>query len=84
MLQDVGGGRGVVAMMQEPLGAQVDDDVAHVALIRRGRPYVGRCPFHDDTVPSLRVNDESSTFFCFGCKSGDYGRGGECEHEAAR
>jgi hypothetical protein len=30
------------------------------------------------------VNDESSTFFCFGCKSGDYGRGGECEHEAAR
>lgn len=25
------------------------------------------CPFHDDTDPSLSLNDDMNVFFCFGC-----------------
>ena len=25
------------------------------------------CPFHDDTDPSLSLNDDINVFFCFGC-----------------
>ena len=33
--------------------------------------YMGLCPFHNDTNPSLSVNDEKNVFKCFGCgKSG--------------
>ena len=29
----------------------------------------GRCPFHEDTKPSFRVNTEKNVFNCFGCKA---------------
>ena len=29
--------------------------------------HVGLCPFHDDTNPSLSVNQEKLLFHCFGC-----------------
>jgi DNA primase catalytic core len=33
--------------------------------------FMGLCPFHNDTNPSLSVNDEKNVFKCFGCgKSG--------------
>lgn len=41
-----------------------------VALRRSGRRLVGRCPFHDDTHPSLVVYPESASFYCFGCRTG--------------
>lgn len=40
----------------------------YVALQRRGRNYVGLCPFHGDKHPSLMVNPEKQTFTCFSCK----------------
>lgn len=43
---------------------------AGVELIRRGRRYVGRCPFHSDGSPSFYVFDDQK-FKCFGC--GEYG-----------
>ncbi len=34
--------------------------------------FMGACPFHQETKPSLSVNDEEGFFYCFGCQaSGD-------------
>jgi DNA primase len=41
-----------------------------VALRRRGRTYVGLCPFHNEKSPSFNVNPERQFFHCFGCKAG--------------
>ena len=43
-----------------------------IALCRRGREFVGLCPFHDDHHPSLSVNPEKGKFLCRACQaSGD-------------
>jgi|HubBroStandDraft_1064217.scaffolds.fasta_scaffold95089_2 DNA primase len=42
---------------------------SRVALTKRGSRYTGRCPFHDDHIPSLFVNALTQTFFCFGCRA---------------
>lgn len=45
---------------------------ALVKLERRGRSYVGLCPFHREKTPSFHVNDERGFYHCFGCQaSGD-------------
>ncbi|MDR0391818.1 MAG: DNA primase, partial [Planctomycetaceae bacterium] len=41
-----------------------------VPLRRSGRNYVGRCPWHDDSKPSLQVNPERQTFRCWVCDIG--------------
>ncbi|HSC86391.1 MAG TPA: DNA primase [Polyangiaceae bacterium] len=41
-------------------------------LERRGRSFVGLCPFHKEKSPSFHVNDERGFYHCFGCHaSGD-------------
>lgn len=40
------------------------------SLQRKGRVYVGRCPWHDDRRPSLQVNPERQTFKCWVCNLG--------------
>ncbi|MDR1486127.1 MAG: DNA primase [Planctomycetaceae bacterium] len=42
----------------------------YVPLRRSGRIYVGRCPWHDDSKPSLQVNPERQTFRCWVCNIG--------------
>ncbi|MGH9366293.1 MAG: CHC2 zinc finger domain-containing protein, partial [Thermoanaerobaculia bacterium] len=37
-----------------------------VALTRRGRNWVGLCPFHSDREPSLVVNPDKQLWNCFG------------------
>ena len=37
---------------------------------RQGRNYVGLCPWHDDTRPSLQVNPERQSFKCWVCDIG--------------
>ena len=39
-------------------------------LRRQGRNYVGLCPWHDDTRPSLQVNPERQSFKCWVCDIG--------------
>lgn len=39
-----------------------------VRLTRRGRSFVGLCPFHKEKSPSFHVNPERGIFHCFGCK----------------
>jgi DNA primase len=43
---------------------------SHIALRRQGRLYVGLCPWHDDTRPSLQVNPERQSFKCWVCDIG--------------
>ena len=43
---------------------------SHIQLRRQGRNYVGRCPWHDDTRPSLQVNPERQSFKCWVCDIG--------------
>ena len=42
----------------------------YVALKRRGREFVGLCPFHDDTHPSLTIAPAKQLFKCFACGAG--------------
>jgi len=42
----------------------------YVQLRRQGRSYVGLCPWHDDTRPSLQVNPERQSFKCWVCDIG--------------
>ncbi|MYC14877.1 MAG: DNA primase [Gemmatimonadetes bacterium] len=42
----------------------------HVALTRRGKNFVGLCPFHDDSTPSLNVSQEKQIYKCFACGAG--------------
>lgn len=44
----------------------------NVKLIRAGREWKSRCPFHDDRSPSFTIFANDSRFYCFGCgASGD-------------
>jgi DNA primase len=43
---------------------------SYVQLRRQGRNYVGLCPWHDDSRPSLQVNPDRQSFKCWVC---DYG-----------
>ncbi len=38
-----------------------------IKLIRRGRNYVGLCPFHNEKSPSFSVSEEKGFYHCFGC-----------------
>lgn len=40
-----------------------------VALKRRGKNYVGLCPFHTEKTPSFSVDSSKQLFYCFGCKA---------------
>jgi DNA primase len=42
----------------------------YVALKKRGRNHVARCPFHTERTPSFNVNEEKQIFMCFGCHVG--------------
>lgn len=42
----------------------------YVHLIRRGRNYVGLCPFHNEKTPSFSVNSARNFCYCFSCKKG--------------
>lgn len=45
---------------------------AHVSLVKKGRNYLGLCPFHKEKTPSFNVNREKGFYKCFGCgRSGD-------------
>src|SRR5258708_29526896 len=42
------------------------------SLKKRGRRFIGLCPFHKEKTPSFNVNPDSGFYHCFGCKeSGD-------------
>ncbi len=59
VLDDVRGAVNIVSLISE-----------YVALKKRGRNYVARCPFHTEKTPSFNVSEEKQIFMCFGCGLG--------------
>ena len=41
-----------------------------IILKKNGKGYVGLCPFHEDSNPSLSVNPTKNLWQCFGCGTG--------------
>jgi DNA primase len=53
------------------LRADIVDVVSeHVVLRKRGKDFVGLCPFHDEKSPSFTVSQTKQMYYCFGCQAG--------------
>ncbi|MEG4230004.1 DNA primase [Microcoleus sp. N9_B2] len=48
----------------------VDVISGRVILRKRGKEFVGLCPFHDEKSPSFTVNQAKQMYYCFGCGAG--------------
>ncbi len=42
----------------------------HVVLKKKGKEFVGICPFHDDSKPSMSVIPGKQFYYCFSCGAG--------------
>lgn len=42
----------------------------YVQLKKRGKNYIGLCPFHTEKTPSFTVSQDKQIFHCFGCHAG--------------
>lgn len=40
---------------------------AQIHLVRKGRYFLGLCPFHTEKTPSFTVHDDQGYYHCFGC-----------------
>ncbi len=48
----------------------IDVVTEHIALTKKGREFVGLCPFHEDHRPSMTVSPQKQIFKCFACGAG--------------
>lgn len=48
----------------------VDVISSYVQLRKRGKNFIGLCPFHQEKTPSFTVSEEKQIFHCFGCHTG--------------
>jgi len=42
----------------------------YVTMKKRGRSWIGLCPFHNEKTPSFNVDPEKGFYKCFGCGAG--------------
>ena len=48
----------------------IDIVSAHVHLKKRGKNFIGLCPFHQEKTPSFTISDDKQIYHCFGCGAG--------------
>ena len=48
----------------------VDVISEHIVLKKKGKEFVGICPFHDDNKPSMTVSPTKQFYYCFSCGAG--------------
>lgn len=48
----------------------VDVIASYVRLKKRGKNYIGLCPFHQEKTPSFTVSADKQMYHCFGCHKG--------------
>ena len=48
----------------------VDVISEHIVLKKKGKEFVGICPFHDDSKPSMTVSPAKQFYYCFSCGAG--------------
>ncbi|WP_242837460.1 DNA primase [Desulfitobacterium metallireducens] len=42
----------------------------YVSLQRKGKNFLGLCPFHSEKTPSFTVTPDKQMYYCFGCHAG--------------
>jgi len=42
----------------------------HIPVKRSGAGYIAKCPFHNDTKPSMHISSQKGIFKCFACGAG--------------
>lgn len=53
------------------ISADIVDVISNsVQLRKRGKNYIGLCPFHNEKTPSFTVSQDKQIYHCFGCHSG--------------
>ena len=45
----------------------VDVISERVVLKKRGKDFLGLCPFHNEKTPSFSVSPSKQMYYCFGC-----------------
>ncbi len=48
----------------------VDVISEHIVLKKRGKDFLGLCPFHNEKTPSFSVSQDKQLYYCFGCSEG--------------
>ena len=48
----------------------VDIISGYVQLKKRGKNFIGSCPFHQEKTPSFTVSEDKQIYHCFGCGNG--------------
>jgi DNA primase len=48
----------------------VDVISSYIRLKKRGKNFIGLCPFHQEKTPSFNVSPEKQMYYCFGCGNG--------------
>ena len=52
-------------------GADIVEVISeYVVLRKKGKDYLGLCPFHNEKSPSFSVSQEKQVYYCFGCGAG--------------
>jgi len=48
----------------------VDVISEYIVLRKRGKDFLGLCPFHNEKSPSFSVSQDKQLYYCFGCQAG--------------